>query len=939
MLISLSLNLFSQNKKNITIDDCKNWKYIKDYNISNNGNLIFYNYGPEKGDVDLYLIDKKNNKTKKINRGVNAKFSPNNNFIAFKIKPQADSLRKAKFNKVKKDKLPKDSLGIYIFTQDTTIKINNLLSFDIPKDSSSWIAYKLDIKPKTKKIEKPKKKLHGKKLKNYNHKKEIIDTFNKKQKKQKGKQLVIFNPIENKKYTYNNVSEFSFARYGKTLDFIINLTDSIDTTYVCSFDTKTQKLDTIFTSNGLAKNITVNANGNLSAFTYTSDTGKVRIYSLKLYNHKTKTLTTIVDTVFDKFPKKWSVNNNFGLYFSRNSKILYFGIAPNPVKEPKDTLLKEEKCNVDIWNYKDLYIQPEQLKNKTYDLKKTYYCNYILDTKKINQLADTVVEDIYPHSFGNGIYAIGVNKKQNLKSHSWVLPYKKDFYLINTQNGNRTFIDSTYSYMNISPNDKYIYWFGNDSTWYTRDIAKNKTYAITKNIKTKFYDEDNDIPELPGSYGIASWTDDDKYILIYDKFDIWKIAPDLSEKPINITKTRKQKIVNRLYKTDRDKLTINIEEPVLIHTFNKKTKAEGFYSLTINNNNKKELITDNFLFSRPKKAKHNNRIIWSKQKFTQSPEIYLSTTNFTDIEKLTDIDTVRQKYNWGNVKLFSWKTFKGDTLQGLLYTPEDLDTTKKYPMIVYFYEKYSDLLNRFYRPSPSHSVINFPFFISNGYIIFIPDIKYYNTGTPGNDCHNAIVSGTKYLLHKYKFIDKNKLGLQGQSWGGYQVAYLVTKTNMFAAAMAGAPVSNMTSAYGGIRWASGMSRMFQYETGQSRIGGTLWNNRDLYIKNSPVFFADKITTPLLIMHNDNDGAVPWYQGIEYYMALRRLGKKVWLLNYNGDSHNLRKWPNRVDISKREIQFFDYFLKDTKPPVWIEKGIPATKKGKDFGFKLLKSDKK
>ena len=935
-LMLTSLTIFSQTKKKLTVNDCKNWKYIKDYNISNNGNFIYYIYGAEKySDVDLFIIDNKNNKTKKIPRGNNAKFSPCNNFIAFKISPQNDSLRKAKFNKVKKDKMPKDSLGIYIFDKDTTIKINKLLSFKMSKDSSSWIAYKLDIKPKTKKITEPKKKLHGKKLKKYIKQKQAIKKFNQKQKKQKGKQLVIFNPVKNIKYTFDNISEFTISRYGESIAFIKNIKDSIDTANVYNFNTKKQKLDTIFVSNGIAKNIALNTNGTMLAFTYSPDTGKTKLYSLKLFNNKTKKTQTIVDTVYSKFPKKWSVSNNFELYFSRNNKILYFGIAPNPKKEPKDTLIDEEKCYLDIWTYKDLYIQPEQKKNKKYDLKKTYYCDYVIDTKKINQLADTIIDDVYPHSFGNGTYAIGINQKPNLKSHSWVLPYKKDFYLINTQNGKKTFIDSTYSYMNISPNDKYVYWFGNDSSWYVQNIKTQKKYSITKNIKTKFYDEDNDVPERPGSYGIAGWTNDDKYILIYDKFDIWKISPDLSQKPINITNTRKQKIQNRIYKLNPDKLTYNTQEPLLAHTFNKINKNEGFKYIYTDTKKQKELINDKYSFTYPIKSKHSNKIIWRKSKFTQSPEIYYSNLNFKNITKLTNIDTTRQKYKWGNVKLIKWKNFKNDTIQGLLYTPEDLDTTKKYPMIVYFYEKYSDKINRFYRPNLSHSVINFPLFISNDYIIFIPDIKYYNTGTPGDDCYNSIVSGTKYLLKKYKFINKNKLGLQGQSWGGYQVAYLITKTNMYAAAMAGAPVSNMTSAYGGIRWQSGMSRMFQYETGQSRIGKTLWQNLDLYIKNSPVFFADKVNTPLLIMHNDNDGAVPWYQGIEYYMALRRLGKKVWLLDYNGESHNLRKWPNRLDISKREIQFFDYFLKDTKPPVWIDKGIPAIKKGKDFGFEIVK----
>jgi len=180
-------------------------------------------------------------------------------------------------------------------------------------------------------------------------------------------------------------------------------------------------------------------------------------------------------------------------------------------------------------------------------------------------------------------------------------------------------------------------------------------------------------------------------------------------------------------------------------------------------------------------------------------------------------------------------------------------------------------------------------------------------------------------------VDADRIGIQGQSWGGYQVAYLVTRTNMYRAAMAGAAVTNMTSAYGGIRWGTGISRMSQYEQSQSRIGANLWQHRDLFIQNSPLFYADKISTPLLLMNNDNDGAVPWYQGIELFTALRRLDKPVWMLNYNGDEHNLEKWPNRIDLSIRMMQFFDYYLKGEPMPQWMETGIPALEKGKITGY--------
>ena len=252
--------------------------------------------------------------------------------------------------------------------------------------------------------------------------------------------------------------------------------------------------------------------------------------------------------------------------------------------------------------------------------------------------------------------------------------------------------------------------------------------------------------------------------------------------------------------------------------------------------------------------------------------------------------------------------------------------------VVYFYEKNNEELHRYEAPAPTPSRLNIPYFTSNDYIVFVPDIAYKD-GHPGKSAEEYINSGVKHLVKQNKWINADKIGIQGQSWGGYQVTHLITRTNMYAAAWAGAPVSNMTSAYGGIRWGTGMTRQFQYEKTQSRIGKTLWEDLDLYIQNSPIFYFDKVNTPVAVMHNDNDGAVPWYQGIEMYTALRRLNKPVWMLNYNNDEHNLMKRQNRKDIQIRQQQFFDYYLKDAKAPIWMTKGVPATSKGLEWGFEL------
>ena len=353
----------------------------------------------------------------------------------------------------------------------------------------------------------------------------------------------------------------------------------------------------------------------------------------------------------------------------------------------------------------------------------------------------------------------------------------------------------------------------------------------------------------------------------------------------------------------------------LIEVFDLESKYNAYY--TIDKNYKLTEILNDYVnaYAFVKDEKH--------QRFfarIQTNEIY---PNFNEIKEgnrrpITDVNPQQKDYNWSTVELVKWTAYDGQELQGLLYKPEDYDSTKKYPLIVYYYETSSEDIHRYSAPRPTASIIFSTEYASSGYFVFMPDIRY-NIGYPARGAYNSIMSGTDYVLSCYPSIDSTRMGLQGQSWGGYQTAQMVTMTSRYAAAMAGAPVSNMFSAYGGIRWGSGLSRQFQYEHTQSRIGKTIWEAPELYVENSPIFGLPNVTTPLLIMHNDGDGAVPWYQGIEMFMGLRRLHKPAWLLNYNGDEHNLMKKGNRKDLSRRMKQFFDFYLNGGVEPEWMEKG--------------------
>jgi len=464
-----------------------------------------------------------------------------------------------------------------------------------------------------------------------------------------------------------------------------------------------------------------------------------------------------------------------------------------------------------------------------------------------------------------------------------------------------------------------------------------------------FHDELHDSPSEPRPYGVIdSWIEGEKYVLIYDRYDIWKFSPEGKEPPVMITNGYgKKNNINFRYtdlsarggfrgfgRSNDDREYLEPGETIYLSAFNEENKDNGLFKTRINRtDNPEQILMQASSFRSFTKAEDSDVIIFQKETFEEYPDLYVSDLTFSEPVKISETNPQQDEYIWGSSELVEWKSFDGQRLQGILYKPENFDPSKKYPMIVYFYERSSNGLHRHYTPAPSASTINRIYAVSNGYLIFVPDIPYVE-GYPGQSCYNAVVSGTYAMLQRHDFIDRSKLGLDGQSWGGYQIAYLITQTDLFACAFSGAPVSNMTSAYGGIRWGSGMSRMFQYEQTQSRIGGTLWEKPIHYIENSPIFFVPKINTPVLIMHNDADGAVPWYQGIEFFVALRRLEKQAWMLSYNDEEHNLRERPNRKDLSIRKMQFFDHYLKGAPMPYWMKEGISQMEKGKMDGYELM-----
>lgn len=911
LLLFLTFCLSAQ-KKSLDFSIYDSWKSLSKTQISDNGNFVLYQINPYKGDGKLFLYEHRNKSTKSFERGENAAFSPNSDFIVYKIAPQTNTLRHLKLKKIKSEKLPKDSLGIYVFNTKQNFKIADINSYKTAQEKSSWIAY--------------------------SYKKNDNDTLKAKQKNKifdksapKSFNFDIFNPIINKKYSFTNVSDYNISRNGNLISFVKLQNDTLLKSTVYFFNTVNQKLDSLEYFDGLVQKLCCNNQGSAFTFIFSPDTVKTKVY--ELYYYANNKLQIIVDTFCKEIPENWTVSENGNIFFSRDDSKLYFGTALKPEPETKDTLLDEEKVNVDIWHWNDDYIQAQQLVQLKKDKKESFLAVYHCQSGKVVQLADKKFKEVEPVNKGNTNIMLAYVKQPYAKMLTWDGAEYMDVYTINSLTGSKTeILKAASDFIILSPAAKYIvYYMNTDSCWYSYNIESKKHIALTKSIQIPFADEEHDYPSLPGSYSIVGFTPDEKYVWIYDRYDIWQCELDGNLKPLNITKDgRINKISYRYIKTDPENEYIDLNFS-LLSAFDKKSKDAGFYKLDKGKILKKIFIDKNTYFD-IKKAKYGNNLIFRKENIKTYGDIVITDIDFKKFYKISDANPQQSNYIWANSELVTWALPNGQTEEGLLYKPENFDPEKKYPLLVYFYRLSSDELNRHRIPSPSRSIINPVFYASNNYLVFVPNVRY-KTGHPGKSALEYVLSGTREIC-KRAYVDSLHVGLQGQSWGGYQIAYIITQTNFFKAAAAGAPVSNMFSAYGGIRWHSGMSRAFQYETGQSRIGATPWEAPELYIENSPVFHAPKINTPLFIMHNDNDGAVPWYQGIELYIALRRMEKPVWLINYNGQPHNLAAdTPARKDLSIRLMQFFDTFLKQKTAPIWIKSGIPACEKGKTYGYEI------
>lgn len=620
-----------------------------------------------------------------------------------------------------------------------------------------------------------------------------------------------------------------------------------------------------------------------------------------------------------------------------NHKYLTLNLYPTEmamVAKKAEEVKPDNSFELELWTWDEPEVPTLQRKS-TYRSNECPQYIYDIANKKLTEVAPAFANLFIPDLLDTMRYVLYTDETPYKSSREWMYDIPFDIYAVDIQTGVKKRIGEKYrNAPKWSPNGKWALMYDPIAqVWNKFDGITGKLTDISTAIGYPVYEEQHDKPLPAPAYGIAGWTADGNNVFIYDAYDWWKI--DLTGKLVPECFT---KGYGRLHKSVIRKPTSNIEEDVfqpntkqVVSIWNTETMSEGFYSLDMKGR-LKQLMEGPYSYTIHRFSDNRKYCIWQRQNVSEFRDLWWSKADFSNPVRITNLNPQQEEYIWGTVKVVEWMNHENKRNKGLLYLPEDYDPQKEYPVLVQFYETHSESLNSYPAPMLSSAMGDVMYFVSNGYIVFMPDV-HFTVGAPGKSSYDAVVSGTKYLIEQ-GIAHPGKIGLQGHSWSGYQSAYLVTKTDLFACANIGAPITDMVTGYLGIRNGSGLPRYFMYEEWQSRMGKSIWEDKEGYLANSSILEADKIHTPLLIWHNDKDEAVAYEQGRALYLAMRRLQRPAWHLNYKGEGHFLGNQAAQKDWTIRMMQFFDYYLKGTKEPRWMKEGIHLRERGIDQKYDLL-----
>ena len=942
----------------MTYDVVDYWRSIGGTRLSDDGQWLAYAVTAPGDDGELIVRNLRSSQEFKHPRGTGPQFTPDGKFVIFTIAQskadeekerlqnrgrgarggeggenpstgsgQAEPAEGGRGNQRRQE--PRTGLGIMALATGQVTTMDKVGSFRLPEESSTWLAYYKGTGGAGgdgaaggrggRGAGAPPAGGRGGQGRG---------GANARDRKQPGSDLILRNLTTGEEVTIPEVTEYVWNKKGSLLAYAVSSNDATkDGAFVRRLPEGA--VTTLHSGKGRYRSITFDDAGQQLAFLSDQAEFEKPVAPYRLYYWKSTEPkgSELVSASTPGMAKGMVVAENGAPRFSRDGARLFLGTSPPPAPAPDPNATTPEPIAVDLWSTKDPYIQPMQRVRADDERTRNYRAVVHLANRKFVQLATADLPDVNVGDDPNR--AVGTSDLAYRQEVSWDKTYR-DYYVIDFKTGDRKEILKHWgSQGQLSPGGQYLLHFDEQTGhWLTYRVSDGARVNLTERIpNVRFQQEEHDTPNAPGPYGVGGWTDGDRSVLLYDEFDIWEVKPD-GTSPRNITagEGRKARIAFRYRSLDPEERTVPANKPLLLSATDDRTRATGFYRLpaiAATTAPQKVVMLDK-AFGAVNKAKNADTIVFTLSRFEEFPDLWVSDTNFKDMKKVSTVGAQQNAFVWGKSELIDYINADGKKLRAILTKPDNFDPAKKYPLMVYIYEELTQGLHSYAAPNVSTS-INIPRYVSNGYVLLRPDIVY-TTGYPGEAAEKCVIPAVNTLVAQ-GYIDPKRIGIQGHSWGGYQITHLITRTNLFAAVEAGASVSNMISAYGGIRWGSGMVRQFQYEKTQSRIGAPPWDAPLQFIENSPIFWVEKVQTPYLTIHNDADDAVPWYQGIEFITALRRLGKEGYMFNYNGELHGLRNRDNQKHWTVHMDEFFDHYLLGKPRPEWMDKGVPFLERGK------------
>ncbi|MBO9204651.1 MULTISPECIES: alpha/beta hydrolase family protein [Niastella] len=912
-VIFLNTRFLIAQKRSIDVTELGNWLSVSNPCISNDGEFVGYNtevpagYTTPKKNVTLIIRSQNGTWKKEIPNGQNFTFLENSRFGVFTVN---------------------DSLYMIEIGKDPVKFVADASLFDFPAaGQNNWIAYQL---------------------------------------KNETKDVVLRDVASGQERIFPNAESFAFDRSRQ--HFLIQLNDSKDSCKCTVL--KLLSLPKMETKEIWSSDLLKDAKVNPSSLIF-DGRGKQLLFSTTTNDSPESATIWYYNTSMDRAKIKvsaqtagisgYTIGSITG--FSQNGKWIFFNL-----QEPWSNKIKDSTAaSVDLWSYKDAILQPAQS-----ELPATKTLTAVMQSNAdaaLRIFGETDKIETFPDKITGDFIVIADNYvfQHNYFPTWWKWSKQPVLSVMSLVDGHKIPIGGKDWNQNIgtaglsfSPLGKYLIFFDSKiGSYFSCELATGKIINVTKGVSVKLTDDFE-----YGEYNLRSqvgqdifWFTNDKAFIIYDNYDMWKIDPAGGVAPRNLTRgygTKTQTQLRLLHEPTLEEPIDDLTDRVLLVGFNILNKYNGFYQGFLIRNIDPQLLTMGpyTYYHAPSQApakyigfdegmeplKVANAKCWlvKRQSVTNAPNYFITR----DLKTFTPVSDIQPQkdINWINGELITWKEDDSSILQGILYKPEDFNPDKKYPVIIHHYRRFSDRLYEFPMPNLTRGDMNIPWFVSQGYLVLTPDIHFLPPEKAGKgtseQAYNAIISAVNYLS-KLSYIDTKRLGIQGHSFGGGTTSYIITKTSVFAAAAEASGLTDLVSGYStlipfyppGTR----VETMDKQLTLETQMGGTLWAEKDRYLASSAVLNADKVKTPLLIMHNKLDGQIQWRQSVELYLSLRRLGQKVWMLQYDNEDHTVIDDVNALDYTIRLTQYFDYYLKGKLPAKWMTEGVPAKLKGIETGY--------